>query len=207
LLAFCSLALTAGSSAACNGSDCRAGPAAGGAGDDVPLPPPHVKIRGEAQVEPLALTLSGLASGHARVGAGPRIFGVCWRGGTGPYEVTLRDAGGAVLGDWKDLGPDASELIKSSKPPIDFKPGRYQVEVGDHAGARAVGRFQAVEAAKLPSAGDGASAVAAARTLAQGGSRLAYSYEAYLRTLPLARGAPASDAAGLVKELCHRPAQ
>jgi hypothetical protein len=161
--------------------------------DDVP-PGLHARGAGGA---PLALSISGLKSGYARVGAGSRMFGVCWSGGNGPYEVTLRDADGGILLDEAGLGPMLNELIKSSAPVL-LRPGVYSLDLADSAGAHALGNFTVVDPSSLPAAGG----VRAAQSLSQ--TDLTLSYEAYLRVLPLAHNAPQSDAAALVNQLCHQ---
>jgi hypothetical protein len=162
--------------------------------DDVP---PFVNARGGS--EPLSLAISGLRSGYARIAAGRRMFGVCWNGGVGPYEVTLRDSGGdAVV---HETAIDGSELVKSSKPVL-FAVGLYRVDVADSAGGHAEGQFTVVEPSSPPRSQPDEVGVGSARTLSRD---LTYSYEAYLSVLPLAVGRPGSDADRLTAQLCHQP--
>ena len=163
--------------------------------DDVP--PPGLRARG-AHGDPLILGNSGLKSGYARVGAGARMFGVCWNGGTGPFAVVLQDAAGRTVLNETGIDPALNELIKSSSPLL-LRRGVYSLDVTDSVGQDAKGHFTVVAPSTLP---PGAT-VSAAQAIASADVTL--SYEAYLRVLPMARHAPQSDAAALVNQLCHQP--
>jgi hypothetical protein len=168
-----------------------AAPATTPPADDVP---PFVGARGDI---PLAFAVTGLAAGFAEIGPGVRPFAVCWQGGDGPFTVTLRGAAGHTL--VAESGLQGAELILASKP-VSFAPGAYQVDVADAQGTHVDGQFTVVDAAQLPPGA--ATPVAAAQAANQAGP--AYRYEAYLRVIPAAIGAPGSPADQLARTLCHR---
>jgi hypothetical protein len=178
------------------GVGARADPSAS-ATDDVP---PFVPARGDDQA--LAFAVSGLRLGSAQVAAGERIFGVCWRGGEPPYDLSLREDGGKVL--LHERGLRADEVVKTSSP-VALTPGRYFIELADAAGGRTEGRFQVVDAADFPVRADGGSpesrfggAVALTR------ESMAFAFEAYLRIVDDAVRSPGSPADDLAHRLCHR---
>jgi hypothetical protein len=133
------------------------------------------------------------------------MFGICWDGGAGEFEVIVHDATGQIVLHESGLAAGSSELIKASTPVV-LQPGAYKLEVDDQSGDRAVGSFTVVDPSTLPApspvSGRDAAVVQGAQSLGQGDITL--SYEAYLRVLPLAQANPQSDAARLVTQLCHR---
>ena len=163
--------------------------------DDVP---PFVGARGDT---PLAFAVTGLAHGFAEIGPGARVFAVCWQGGEAPYAVTLRDGAGHTLA--AETGLSGSELILASHP-LSFAAGTYDLDVTDAAGGHVDGQFKVVAPELLPPGPDanGAAAVSAAEAADRAGS--AFRYEAYLRVVPAAVGAPGSAADQLARSLCHR---
>jgi len=179
-------------------------PKPGGASlpDDVP---PFVHARGGEAVaggaNALYLAISGLKRGYARVGAGSRIFGVCWSGGVAPYSVTLSNPKGRITVN--ERGIDGNELIKSSTP-VQLEPGFYHIAVGDSAGAHVEGDFEVVPPSTLPSqprTGSNADTLRWAQSLDK--LDIAYDYEAYLMALPLTTSAQDPDAIRLLTQLCH----
>lgn len=168
-----------------------AGSPAAAASDDVPFTP----ARGDG--DPLALSISGLTSGYALVGSGPRLFGICWEGGLGPYEVTLRDADADVLVHVAAIA--GHDVVVAAKPVL-FSPGIYTVVVADSAGHRALGQLRAVEQSMLPTLP--ADLSSDANSL--GRFDLTYQYEAYLRVLPATVGSQDPQAVRLAAQLCHR---
>jgi len=162
--------------------------------DDVP---PAELSRGEGA--PLALAISGLTSGYAVIGGGDRHFGVCWRGGAGPFAVTLRGPDDKLLVDETGIDATANLVVKLSSS-VGFREGRYTVAVSDRKGASASGAFRVVKRSALPAVD---ASVAALRELAA--SDPTFAYEAYLAVAPEAYRHPDSDAAALANDLCHRP--
>jgi hypothetical protein len=175
-----------------------------------PPPPPRPTVFArDWNSDILALAISGLDGGHARVAAGSRMFGICWSGGAGPYDIVLTDGSGQVVIHEAEVDPKLSAYIQSS-PRVNLQPGFYRIQVTDHSAAHASAPFEVVEPSMLPAAaalkaGYDESAVLRARALSQADVTL--SYEAFLRALPLANIAPKSDAASFVAELCHRSPQ
>jgi hypothetical protein len=165
--------------------------AAASPSDDVPFMP----ARGDDG--PLALSISGLKRGSALVGSGPRVFGMCWKGGVGPFEVTLRDADADVLVHVAAIA--GQDLVVAARPVL-FSPGTYTVVVADSAGHRALGQLKAVEQAKLPTL----PADLTSDPKALGRIDRTYRYEAYLRVLPATLGSQDPGAVRLAAQLCHR---
>ena len=136
------------------------------------------------------------------MGAGERIFGVCWQGGAGPFRVRLTDAGGNVLVDEAGIGGNA--LTEASQP-VRFTPGTYAVEVSDSTGVVAAGRFAAIDATGIPgapsSAGPPQAVVAHAASVTQAG--LQYRYEAFLEVLPWTVSPGDPQARRLAAQLCR----
>ena len=164
--------------------------AGGGTSDDVP---PFVHARG-GEDGPLELTLSGLTKGYARVASGERIFGLCWRGGAGPYAVTLRDASLRVI--LHETAIPSEQLIKSSRPVV-LARGVYSVDVADSAGLQVEGRFEVVEPSALP-----AQPALEVATIDKGDP--VYSFETYLRVLPDLVSSHREAADQMAALLCHR---
>ncbi|HEX3917350.1 MAG TPA: hypothetical protein VHW60_08430 [Caulobacteraceae bacterium] len=161
--------------------------------DDVP---PFLHARGGGA--PLALAISGLAQGYARVAAGRRVFAVCWYGGVTPFEVVLTDPSGKGLIDEANL--DGNELVKQSKP-VELAAGAdYRIEVIDAQGSRAIGSFHVEPPASIPATTADA---AAAPALALSKADISLSYEAYLRLAP-GSGGPETATGRAVASLCHQ---
>jgi hypothetical protein len=127
----------------------------------------------------LSIAMPGLSDKTARIEAGDRHFMLVWRGGRGPYRVTVRDDKTQIILDEEEL--PTRQLVVSSRT-TRFNPGRYTVEVST-GGQRASGEFTAVASGRpTPTAlaSDPEGAVAAAEALAEENDR-ALLYEAYLR--------------------------
>jgi hypothetical protein len=97
--------------------------------------------------------------------------------------------------DEAEIPPGSQELILASKP-LRLSVGDYVVDVEDHAGDHAVGRFRVRPAAPAALAAKGAGVMT--------DPELADSYEAYLRLLPIALSGGDAGAIHEMGRLCHR---
>ncbi|MBS0472136.1 MAG: hypothetical protein JSR60_13765 [Proteobacteria bacterium] len=157
------------------------------AADELPGAP--AGARGpDALPPPLALGIDGIADGSAHIAAGPRRFGVAWRGGVAPYAVAVRAPDGRTVVNVMDL--KHCELAIASHP-ISFVPGAYTVEIRDATGRSVVGHFKVDDSLPAvpedlfpPDTDDDVKTLLAAMWRAHEGPR-ALRYEAYLELLAL----------------------
>jgi hypothetical protein len=167
-----------------------------------PNPPPKAPIAQQIPFPqargggPLHISVDGLSDGVSRVGAGTRLFGLCWAGGTPPYQLVLRD-GGALPVLQRDgvTGTDLGENLQ----PLNLQTGNYGIELHDGIGGNSTGAFKVVPPSELPG-NAGESDLAQASALSAQGP--IFDYEAYLRLLGIAPGN--GEAQQKLNDLCHR---
>jgi hypothetical protein len=157
---------------------------------------------GRRDTDPLAWLIPGLSDGSARVVRGDRRLGLAWKGGKGPFRVTIKGADGRTLLDAK-VKPSEVGTIEPRK----LEPGQHDVILEAADGKRLEGRFIVVEAGAAPPAeaelqtwlAPGWAGAVAARSLAE--QDRAWCYEAYLALI----GAEKNDfplAERLRQEIC-----
>lgn len=154
-------------------------------------------MRGEG---PLALRLTGLDNGAARIAAGKRHLAVGWRGGTPQYTVRFYadNRSTPLLTESRIQG---SQLVIRSRR-VRLSPGDYLIRIIDGRGKKVEGRFTAVDAPRIPDppadlapawVSREAKQVIAAYWLA-GQENGRWAYEAYLRVATLSASyGPAKD--------------
>lgn len=174
-----------------------------------PKPPPNpapvaVVPFPVARGGPLHISIDGLNEGTSRVGAGSRLFGLCWSGGTPPYSVDLQNSNAHPLLQKNDI--DGTDLRGNSEF-VNLEAGRYDLNVSDAVGVNASGRFSVVPPSDtLPlttAPGAGGDVLAQSSALVAEGS--AFDYEAYLRLLGLSQDNV--EAQRMRNDICHRPTE
>jgi hypothetical protein len=164
----------------------------------ITVPFPHSRT-GNLTSQP-TLEISGLSNGVAVVGAGGRAFGLCWRGGTPPYDVQLTDSMGGVL--VHETGVSTTQFVSAGL--ITFAQGEYKLSVQDRWGGATGGRFTVVPASGLPANVTAAESSHDAdfKSRFSGVDLVRYSYELFLANAPLLASA---DPAGKLTAsfLCH----